>query len=260
MGYTAGMALKKQTIKKDSPLNRILAQKSGDWLLAGVDDWLEESAEFRYDPGWFHPSSLAHPCDAFLAFAYMGTTAQGKPRARSQRILGNGTSRDEDWKYYLHASGISLLKHWGGSPEERKLAEAERSFEIPHLKIRGACDDIVQNAFTREKYIFEFKTMNTDEWDKLRAPLSAHVIQVQPYMFGHGILQTVFVYENKNTQATKQYTRRFDGGIWKSLESRVLNIVEMIENKKLPWRTPVPYDTSCQYYHTCSSFQFKEEE
>lgn len=250
---------KKASVKKDSALSRVLAQRTGDWLLAGVDDWLESSAEFRSDPGWFHPSSLSHQCDAFLAFAYLGIEGKGKARARNRRILDNGTSRDEDVKRYLHESGISVLKHWGGSPAERKLASAERYIEIPHLHIRGECDDIVYNKVTRETSIFEFKTMNADEWTKLRGPKSEHIIQIQPYMFARGILQAIIVYENKNTQEWKQYARRFDANIWRSIEARVTNIVELIQNKQLPWRTPLQNDTQCQFHHGCAGFAFKEE-
>ena len=250
---------KKQTIKKDSSLSRVLAQRTGQWLISGVDDWLEANAEFRYDPGWFHPSSLSHQCDAFLAFAFMGTEAKGKPRARNRRILDNGTSRDEDWKRYLHESKISVYKHWGGSPKERKLASAERYIEIPHMRIRGECDDVVTNRITKELSVFEFKTMNTDEWDKLRAPLPGHVTQVHPYMFAKGILQAIILYENKNNQDTKQYNIRFDGALWQGIEMRLTNIMELVKLKQLPWRTPIPYETQCQFYHTCSTFSFKEE-
>jgi hypothetical protein len=247
------MSIKKQTVKKDSPLNRVLAQRTGEWLKAGIDDWLEQSAEFRYDPGWFHPSSLAHQCDAFLAFAYMGTLAQGKSAARIQRILDNGTSRDRDWKRYLNHAGLSVFKHWDG-PE----ASAERYIEIPHVKIRGEMDDMVYNKITNELYIHEFKTMKKEDWEPLRGPLQNHVIQVHPYMFAKGVLQTIITYENKNNQDIKQFVVKFDGSLWHSLEVRLLNIIEMVENKQLPWRNPVQYETSCQFYHTCASYEFKE--
>lgn len=250
---------KKATVKKDSALSRVLAQRTGDWLLAAVDDYLEEGGEYRSDPGWFHPSALSHQCDAFLAFAYLGIEGKGKMRARTHRILDNGTSRDEDWKRYLHEAGLSIYKHWGGSPEERELASAERAIEIPHAYIRGECDDVVYNPITRETSIFEFKTMNTEEWKKLRGPKSDHVVQIQPYMFGKGILQTIIVYENKDTQETKQYVRKFNGEIWRSLEARTINIVDLIKNKQLPWRTPIQNDTQCQFYHGCAGFSFKEE-
>lgn len=251
---------KKQSVKKDSSLSRVIAQRTGDWLLAGVDDYLEKSAGFRSDPGWFHPSALSHQCDAFLAFAYLGLDGKGTMRARTRRILDNGTSRDEDVKRYLHYSGLSILKHWGGSPKERKLASAERYIEIPHARIRGECDDVVFNRVTGETFVFEFKTMNNDEWKELRGPKSDHITQIQPYMFAKGILQAVIVYENKNDQQWRQFRVRFNGELWGSIITRTQNIIEMINSKQVPWRTPIPYDDKCQFHWTCSGFQFNGED
>jgi len=250
---------KKQTIPKDSPLSRVVAQRTGGWLLAHVDDHLESSKELRYDPGWFHPSALGNPCDALLAFQYMGQTGKSTVRARLQRIFDNGTSRDEDWKRYLHEAGLSLFQHWGGSPKERKLASAERYIEIPHLHIRGEMDDLIRNPTTNEIAVFEFKTMNTDEWDKLRAPKPEHVIQVHPYMFAKGVLQAQIVYENKNDQMPKSYIKKFDGDLWRSIETRLLNIVQLVESRQLPWRTPMLNDKQCSFFHMCGGFEFGEE-
>lgn len=237
-----------QRVPKDSALSRVLAQRTGNWLAAHIDDHLERTGEYRHDPGWFHPSALGNPCDAFLAFTYMGITGKGSTPARLQRIFHNGHARDRDWKNYLRESGVSLV-----------LKEEDRLIEIPHLKIRGELDDMVFNPVTKEKFIFEFKTMNAKEWEELREPKGEHVTQVHPYMFAKGILQAIIVYENKNTQELKQFIRRFDGALWHSIELRLLNIMDLVEKKQLPWRTPMQNDSRCQFYWTCSGFEFKEE-
>jgi len=252
--------LKNKSVKKDSALARVLAQRTGKWLGAHIDTWIESKSGARYDPGWFHPSALGNPCDAFLAFAYMGTEAKGKSNSRGLHIMDNGTSRHIDWSRYLVKSGVSLFKYWEG-----KKAKQERSFEIPQLRIRGECDDAVTNPLTKEKYIFEFKTMNKDAWEALTEPKSDHIMQVHPYMFGFGILQAVIVYENKNNQQRKEFVVKFDQALWRSIEARVLSIIEQVERKKLPWRTPLPNDSQCQFYsknatHSgCAAFTFKEE-
>lgn len=247
---------KKESVKKDSLLSRVLAQRTGGWLKAGVDQYLEDRHEFRSDPGWFHPSALANPCDAFLAFAFMGLQGKGKITPRLARIFDNGTGRDEYWKQYLHESGISLMKHWGGSPEERELASLERQIEIGHCKIRGEFDDKIYNASTGETYIFEFKTMNCDEWAALKAPKTDHVLQAHCYMFGTGVLQAMIVYECKNCQDVKTFIKRFDGALWHSIEARALNIIELIQSKQMPWRTPMQYDSRCQFHHLCGGFEY----
>ena len=246
----------KKTVKKDSALSRVLAQRTGDWLQAHVDQYLEDKWEFRADPGWFHPSALGNPCDAALAFAFMGTKAKGTPSAAGTKRMDNGTSRHEDISRYLVESGASLFKHWGGSPEERELAWKERSFEIPSVKVRGTCDDLVVNPLTKEKYVFEFKTMNPDEWEALTAPKTDHILQLHPYMFGFGALQGQITYENKGNQKWKNYPVRFDAALWHSTEQRLLNIMEQIERRKLPWRTPQLYESQCFFFHLCGGFEF----
>jgi hypothetical protein len=250
--------LKKQTIPKGSSLSRVIAQRTGGWLQARVDEHLESDIERRYDPGWFHPSALGNPCDALLAFQYMGSMGKSTTKARTQRIFDLGTSRDEDIKRYLHKSNISLMKHWGGSPTERKLASAERYIEIKSAHIRGEFDDLGFNDVTKETYIIEIKTMNTEEWQKLRAPKNDHIIQVHPYMFAKGVLQTIFIYENKDNQDWKTYVKKFDGALWHSIELRLANIVQLVESRQLPWRTPMLNDSQCAFFHMCGAFQFKE--
>lgn len=250
------MSLKK-TVKKDSALARVLAQRTGSWLVSHVNMYLERPRKSRHDPGWFHPSALGNPCDALLAFAYIGVEGEAKNNARSSRIMGGGTSRHEDWGRDLHESGASIYKHWGGSDEERKLAEQERYIEIPHIKMRGACDDVVRNPLTKEVSIFEFKTMNSDLWQDLTEPKSDHVLQVHCYMFGKAIFQSTLVYENSNTKELKQYVVKFDRNTWRSIELRLENIIKMVEDKKLPWRTPMANDSKCQFFGICSGFEFK---
>jgi len=244
----------KVTIKKDSSLARVLAQRTGDWLGALVDEYLEKNQTQRQDPGWFHPSMLSNSCDAMLAFAYMGTEGKSFTKARIKRLFAHGHDAEARWQGYIRALGIAQCH----TPEDRLI-------EIPHLKIRGELDNIVRNPHTQELYIWDCKTMNTDDWDKLRAPVPSHVIQMHPYMFAKGILQAMLTYENKNNQDAKHYTIRFDSKLWHSLEVRLLNIIEQVEKKKLPWRTPLLNDSQCQYYlgnetfSGCSAFSFSED-
>jgi len=96
--------------KIDTPLARILAARTGQWLVAHVENWHEKSDKHRADPGWFHPSSLGSSCDALLAFDYLGIKAKSTHTARTLRIFNNGSSRDKDWKRYLRSSGLSLIE------------------------------------------------------------------------------------------------------------------------------------------------------
>lgn len=239
---------KKQTVKKDSPLGRVLAQRTGNWMLSRIDEHLEENNEYRHDPGWFHPSAVSSPCDAFLAFTYMGTLGKGTVKARSRRIFDNGHSTEGRWQRYLLQAGLAQCK-----------TDEDRAIEIPHVKIRGHLDNIVVNPLTKEKFVWEFKTINTDAFKELKQAQSDHIMQTHCYMFATGIFQCIIMYEDKNDQSVKQYQIKFNPEIWRSIETRLLNIIKLVEEKTLPWRTPIANDTKCQFYWTCSSFEFPED-
>ena len=114
------------------PLARILASRTGEWLVANVDEYLERSEKPRVDPGWFHPSVLAHPCDAYLGFEFMGVKPRRKISARLRRIFDNGHARDRDWKRYLQRSSLSVVTE--NNP---------RNFALSSVCVRGECDDMV---------------------------------------------------------------------------------------------------------------------
>lgn len=178
----------------------------------------------------------------------MGIQKQGRPQPRNLRILHNGDGRDFAWKYYLKKSGLSVIGREG--------FRRTRHIELPDFRIRGDFDDLVQLS-DGHLAIAEFKTMNTDEWEKLEEPKPEHFIQVHPYMVGTGVSRTLFMYENKNTQAVKLLLRDFDQETWDiKIVARLRRIYSMLRELELPLRTPAEYEKSCPFFWTCSTFQF----
>jgi CRISPR/Cas system-associated exonuclease Cas4 (RecB family) len=233
--------------KIGTPLSRVLAMRTGDWLGAAVDNFLEKSAEGRDDPGWIHPSELSNTCDAFLGFSYLGIPKQVSHTARLRRIFDNGHGRDYYWKQYFHDSGLSLIKK-----------EEDRKVEIGPLHIRGELDDLIRNPVTQEGWVAEIKTMNAEQWKALTAPLGNHILQVHPYMFATGVMRTIFIYENKNTQEVKYFSEHFRADLWNSLAKRTESIIDQIEHRIVPDRKPAKYETSCPYHYCCASWMFPE--
>ncbi len=233
--------------KDKGPLARILASRTGEWLLAHVEEWHERSEKPRVDPGWFHPSSLSHPCDAHLGFEFMGVKPQQKFTARTLRIFDLGTGRHKDWGRYLRLSKASIVG-----------PDCSLSFSIPNLCIRGECDDIIKNPLTGEISIFELKTMNSFQWKGLRIPLGDHMTQVHAYMAGKGIPATLIVYENKDTQEPKEFLVRFDAPTWDRITERTQRIRAQIEEGVVPERRPARNESSCRFYHCCSTFDMRK--
>lgn len=208
-----------------------------------IDDYLERTAESRTDPGWFHPSDLHHPCDAYLAFAYLGSPKIETTTARVQRIFDMGNGRDAYWKQYMRGAGLTVC----GSDDDRR-------FEIKRLHLRGECDDIIRHPITGQIYIAEFKTKKQELWNKMAGPDESHLTQTQCYMAGHGINDTLIFYENKNTQAVKVFHIPFDVEMWEGIAQRIQRVLSQIETAgQEPVRTPTAY---CPYTQICASHDF----
>lgn len=238
-------------------LKALVSMRGKDWVTNHVEAWHLRDDKARLDPGWFHPSSLSHVCDAYLAFQYLGMAPRpNNVEPRTLRIFDVGHNRDHAWKRYLKESGLSIVKP--GNPCEKCGARNKdgRHICMPELRIRGDFDDHIRNPITGRTAIFEFKTKNTDLFGKLKAPDREHIIQVHPYMAAKGELETIIMYENKNTQDLKPFEVGFDQAIWDGIVARVLRIREQLENGWAPTRTPDAYETRCAFFDRCGSFDF----
>lgn len=235
--------------KLETPIQRILAMRTGGWFRSHMDSYYEQSEEPRIDPGWFHPSALNHPCDAFLAFQFLGLTQpRGAVSSKLRRIFDNGHSTEGRWQVAIQRAGIALLGKEKG----------DRNFEIPQYRIRGELDNIVVHPQTGEKWVWDCKTMREDLYDKLKAPLPGWVIQMHCYMFGVGILQSMVMVECKNCQEYKEFTFGFDGVLWRGVTDRVERILERLGQRQEIARTPIPKDSSCPFYPVCAGFDFSK--
>lgn len=235
--------------KLETSLERVLAMRHPTaWFRAHLDAYYEQSEKPRVDPGWFHPSGLSHPCDALLAFQYLGLPPRndGKISSKLRRIFDNGHSTEARWQAALQRSGIALLGKKKG----------DRNFEIAQFHIRGEMDNVIRHPQTGEKFVWEMKTKREDLFDRMTAPDLNWIPQVHCYMFAAGILQTLIVVECKNCQDYKEFLVKFDGGIWKGITDRVTMIRERVEAHQELARTPQPRDSECDYYPICSGWDF----
>lgn len=237
--------------KIESSLGRVLALRTGDWLLPHVEDWHEKSyGKGRVTPGWVHASELDGSCDAYLAFCYLGVKKLGaRPTARVQRIWDNGTGRDRYWKLYLRRSGLSIIK----KNEDRRII-------IPEVRIVGEFDDLVRHPLTEEQWIVEFKTMNSGQFSTLHQPMPGHKVQVHSYMFAKLVQRSCILYENKDNQEVKVFQQHFDASLWNNLVARLQRVLDSLDNGIFPERTPMKNESWCPYQYICSHFEMDLEQ
>lgn len=218
---------------------------SGGWYVAHMDAYYEQSEKPRVDPGWLHPSALDHPCDARLAFEFLGVAQpKGAVPARTRRIFDNGHSTEARKQEAIKRAGLA------------RLSKKERAFEIAQYRIRGEVDNVIAHPVTGELWVWEHKTMREDYFDALKAPLESWLTQVHCYMFGKGILQTLVEVECKNCQAVKTFEVKFDMARWRRITERAERVVARLKARLEIPRTPQPRDSECPFYNASADGLF----
>lgn len=213
----------------DSALKRLAGRSNpAQWFISVLEGVQNSVSEGRQDPGWFHPSMFGEPCDANLAFWFLGAPAVVSTNAKLQRIFDNGNCRDEFLKQDTAKAGISLVKK-----------DSDRKIELSLLHIRGELDEWVANPANQEQAIIDFKTMHTKAWTELKEVKHSHHLQIMIYEFGKGVHKGFVLYENKDTQEWKLMPANFDNKIWQEeIIDRTARILKGLENDTV-YRTPV---------------------
>lgn len=227
----------------DNPLRSLAGLRNGNWFISVLEGVQGSKRAGRTDKGWFHPSSLSHQCDAFLAFQFLGAPSQEEISPRLRRIFDLGSGRDEYLKRDTRRAGVSLIR-----------TEADRKISIPDLRIHGELDEFVKNPMTGETMVIDFKTMNDSEWSQLKAQKPSHTVQLQPYIFAKAADMGGILYENKNNQEFKLFSAKFDYKLWnEGIVNRIRRILTQLKHGHTPERNPLPNDSQCQFYNICST-------
>ena len=190
-------------------------------------------AQTRRDAGWFHPSSLSNPCDVAMALEYMGYS-QVNTDPKLFRIFDLGHNRDKAWKSYIDESGLSYSRN----DEDLKIC-------IEDFRIRGECDALIE--WNGQRYIGEFKTINSNGWSRLHRPKPEHVIQVQAYMFGHRVRTALVFYENKDTQEVKILPVPYYKDVWRKVVKRTEHIRAIVDAASTPQEALDQLERGCKY-------------
>lgn len=213
----------------DSALKRLAGRsKPGTWFISILEGVQASVSPSRTDIGWIHPSTLGDPCDAAIAFQFLGAPSVQEISARTQRIFDLGNGRDAYLKADTARAGISLIKK-----------ESDRKIELPLLRIRGELDEWVKNPADDQVYVIDFKTMRSGLWTELKQVKYEHHIQMLCYEFGKATPKGFVLYENKDTQELKLMQADFDQAMWEEkITGRLERIFKGLE-QDIVYRTPV---------------------
>ena len=190
---------------------------------------------------FFRPSML-QGCDRANVFYY--NHAPSEPQQmdnRIQRILDNGTAVHEVLQKYL----ADHPDVWF-APESRVLVK------VGGALVRGSCDGVMIRRSDLYRWGVEFKTINHEEFEKLKGPKPAHVLQASLYARLQGLYWITVVYWDKDKQHLKEYPVKYDPERWKDLQARVRHLKGFVDRGEIPEYNRKTCDTTfCSHVRYC---------
>jgi len=113
--------------------------------------------------------------------------------------------------------------------EEIKIKDEELNFE-GHV---DAIMDFVPDD-PDERFVVDFKTINSDKFKILREPDPKYVTQIHIYMMILGIPRSVIFYEDKNRSEIKEFLVELDTNYAEHIRDTAKKLFSDVNNKRLP--------------------------
>jgi len=195
-------------------------------LMQAVVEQFKNSRTRAHDTGKLHPSSLYGCARAiwFRAFGFpLNPPISSDDSLRKYFIFSLGDSIHYQVQCLCHAMGI--------------LEDAEVAVESEKYDIEGHCDGIL--CLDGKRYVLEIKSTNSryfGQIDKSGKPLTGHKEQLHNYMDVLGIGHGIILYENKDTQALKEFVYDTDKRVVATNHQLCTQLQRAIQTKKAPSR------------------------
>lgn len=253
--------LAKKIKKEEKERNKPLEEK----FLDAIDKYFIDVANDE-DEGHslsIKPSSY-YKCMRKLWYQLLGFPKKERKYARSQRILQVGTALHE-WiqndilmtmdnielipieelpNYGLE--GVEFITEHDASPMEVKFKDYRHTKKYP---VSAMTDGAIE--FLNERFVFEFKTINSKDFDNLYEPLKDHIKQGAIYCIGTGLNKVMFLYMNKDNQQLKSFLVYYNDKQLNWAKSRIVSIEQYVLNLELPPKEPDDNCKWCEYKYLC---------
>jgi CRISPR/Cas system-associated exonuclease Cas4 (RecB family) len=211
------------------------------------------------------PSSY-YNCTRQVWYNLLDYPAKHKPSARGMRILDVGTAIHE----YIQGEvlmkmgdislvpfeeipvygveGVEFIKEHSSSPMEVKVRDYRFTKKYP---LSYMVDGLFE--FGGFRYIFEFKTINTKDFQFLFEPLKDHLMQGAVYSLSLGIRKVLFLYMDKNDQNFKAYEHTYSDEELDFCKAKVLEIEKYLLDLKLPEKEESYKCKYCSFKTFCAN-------
>lgn len=232
-----------------------------------IDKYLVDNVGHKSFRPAFQPSSY-YKCQRALFYTLKGIAEDRKVYPRGQRTLQIGTAL-HDWIQnmlaaidktslgikllpveeipFYRAAGVEIIKNHKSNPIEVKFIDKRWTEKYPvSAMIDGALE------FMNRQVIFEFKTINTDDFKLLIEPLKDHVKQGAIYALCTGINRVMFLYLDKNTSHLKAYLVEYTEEQLEWVKKRIKYIEDCLIDNELPEKEDYGENCKwCGYKHLC---------
>jgi CRISPR/Cas system-associated exonuclease Cas4 (RecB family) len=156
---------------------------------------------------------------------------------------------------------VEVVADHPGSDIEIKIRDTGLTEKYPvSYMVDGAFE------FRGTRYIFEFKTMNSKEFEYLIEPKRDHIAQGAVYALCTGIRKVMFLYMNKDTQELKAYVNNYTDEQLEWAKNRIVTIDNKLVNLELPEQEAssdecrwCPYRTMCESNYTATEYTTNED-
>jgi len=191
-------------------------------LIELIDKYYEDRREERNQEHFY--ISDAGKCQRVVYFSMKGYPRKEK-EARVLRIFDRGDITHQ-----------RLMRALFGISEIRVIAS---EIDMPSKEIiHGRADAII--SIEDKLYVVDFKSMNDFKFQKMEAPEPSHQQQLQLYMHYFKVPQGIILYENKNTQALKEFELKYNYKLCKKIISDFESLKEQYLDQDIV--PPIPLE------------------
>lgn len=257
-----------QNIKLKDRLYRFLRAKSEQELLEPVKVKCRDCGghgevliEPRYDG--LHPSQLPHPCLLMIYNQMVGELPeQKKTEARMQLVFDLGSAVHRMFQNYglAGAWGPHYRKEVPITAEYQELAAAlmlEGSADADNILI---IDDIPNSPYTYEVgVVHEYKTMKSENFQKLTRPKPDHQVQAMVYSAALDRPIVCYIYMNKNDQNLADFPVEFNYDLWNKVGGKASLLKTYVDRRELPPAEVGYHCKECGYAYQCGPYQASQQ-
>lgn len=220
----------------------------------------------------FSPSVTSSPCHRRILYKFLRIEPDFFPTAKQVRIFNTGDALHDMMKNWVRKS-VGLIDYRlpdGTQPINwfTKAPDLEFPVADESLQIKGKIDGV--SIVDGEVWLFEFKSIKSEEFKKLKGPQEGHKKQGMPYAFlfeqdlkagkydyieelkgRREVAGVIFMYLNKDNSELKEYRLAKDFSYFETVAQTIFTILEHVEAKTLPEPTE-DYCHNCEFRLRCN--------